>query len=302
MNFNRSLIAIFCLGLGVSLAAAQQPTRVLTADDYARAEKMLSYGTSPLIDRANVRPTFLPDGRFWYRVFTPTGSEYVLINPADGSRKVGNDAASIGVTAAETGGGGGRRRATGEEVISPDGKRAAYIKDWNLWVRDLSTGKETQLTTDGVKDFGYATDNAGWVHSDRAVLLWSPDSKKIATFQQDQRNTGDMYLISTNVGHPKLEAWKYPLPGDATVTTIQRVVIDVDSPKVVRFKMDPDQHRTTLCDDISCDGGFTDVYWSPDARTVAFVSTSRDHKKENVRIADAATGDVRDVYEETTNT
>ena len=93
----------------------------------------------------------------------------------------------------------------------------------------LATGAETQLTTDGVKDFGYATDNAGWVSSDRPILLWSPDSKKIATFQQDQRGVGEMYLVSTAVGHPKLTAWKYPLPGDAVVTTIQRVVIDVES-------------------------------------------------------------------------
>src|SRR4051794_14454812 len=48
---------------------------------------------------------------------------------------------------------------------SPDKKRTAFIRDWNLWVRDLATGKETQLTKDGVKDYGYATDNAGWTHS-----------------------------------------------------------------------------------------------------------------------------------------
>ena len=71
--------------------------------------------------------------------------------------------------------------------MSPDGKRAAFIRDWNLWVRDVATGQETQLTTDGVKDFGYATDNAGWASSDRPIVVWSPDSKKIATFQQDQR-------------------------------------------------------------------------------------------------------------------
>ena len=119
--------------------------------------------------------------------------------------------------------------------MSPDGKKAAYIKDYNLWVRDIATGKETQLTTDGVKDFGYATDNAGWKHSDRAILAWSPDSRKIATFQQDQRNVGDMYLVTTNVGHPELRAWKYPLPGDKDIAMIQRVIINVDTPKVIRL-------------------------------------------------------------------
>jgi dienelactone hydrolase len=189
------------------------------------------------------------------------------------------------------------------EVLSPDKKRGAFIRDFNLWVRDVSTGKETQLTTDGVKDFGYATDNAGWIHSDRPILLWSPDSKKIATFQQDQRGVGEMYLVETKVGHPKLDAWKYPLPGDNVVTTIQRVIIDLDGPRVVRLKMPPDQHRSSLCDHIACRGTeWADVEWSPDATHLAFVSTSRDHKHEQLRVADAATGAIRDVLEETVAT
>jgi len=297
---NRSQVLLIFLSVFLTAIASQAQQRALTADDYARAEKMLSYSTAPFVDRANVRPTFLPDGRFWYRVLTATGSEYVLINPADGARKVGSDAAAIGVTPTNGGGGFGRR--SGDEVVSPDGKRAAYIKDWNLWVRDLATQKETQLTTDGVKDFGYATNNAGWVHGDNAILIWSPDSTKIATFQQDQRGTGDMYLVSTNVGHPKLEAWKYPLPGDPVVTTIQRVVIEVDNPKIIRLKMTPDQHRSTQCDDVSCDGGWDDVYWSADGKKVAFVSTSRDHKSADLRVADAVTGEVRDVMEEKSDT
>src|SRR5207245_6889089 len=69
-------------------------------------------------------------------------------------------------------------------VVAPDGKRVAFIRDYNLWARELASGQETQLTTDGVKDFGYATDNAGWIRSDHAVLAWSPDSKKVATFNR----------------------------------------------------------------------------------------------------------------------
>jgi dipeptidyl-peptidase-4 len=189
------------------------------------------------------------------------------------------------------------------EVKSPDSKSAVFIRDWNLWLRDIASGKETQLTTDGVKDFGYATDNAGWIHSDRPIVLWSPDSKKIATFQQDQRGTGEMYLVETKVGHPKLEAWKYPLPGDEVVTTIQRVIINLDGPKVLRLQLPADQHRSTLCDDVSCRGGeWADVEWSPDGAHLAFVSTSRDHKHEQLRVAEAATGVVRDLLEETVAT
>src|SRR6185503_5788611 len=184
-------------------------------------------------------------------------------------------------------------------VLSPDRTRAAFIRDWNLWVRDVATGRETQLTTDGVKDFGYATDNAGWIRSDRPVLVWSPDSRKIATFQQDDRPVGEMYLVTTKVGHPALQQWKYPLPGDSVISMIQRVVIDVDAPRVIRFQMPPDAHRSTLCDHVACRGSeWADVEWYPDGSHIAFVSTSRDHKHEVFRVADATTGAVRDVFRE----
>jgi len=200
-------------------------------------------------------------------------------------------------------GGGGRGGGAAAGKQSPDKTKTAFIRDYNLWVRDLATGSQTQLTTDGVKDFGYATDNAGWKKTDSPILLWSPDSKRIASFQMDERKTGEMYLVNTTVGHPKLEAWKYPLPGDENVSMIQRVVIDVNSKQVTRFKMEPDQHRSTLCDDISCRGSdWTDVQWSPDGSKLAFVSTSRDHKQARLREADAATGEIREVNEESVDT
>ncbi len=187
-------------------------------------------------------------------------------------------------------------------AISPDGKREAFIRDWNLWVRDVASGAETQLTTDGIADDGYATDNAGWQHTDNAVVVWSPDSSKIATFQMDQRKVGDMVLVRTNVGTPQVERWKYPLAGDKDVATIARVIIDVDAKRVVRLKMAPDFHRSTCADDISCKNGWEDVQWAPDGKTLAFVSTDRGHKSATLRVADAATGDVRDVYTETVAT
>ena len=78
------------------------------------------------------------------------------------------------------------------EFISPDGNVAAYINDFNLWIRNTKTDKRTQLTFDGIKDYGYATNNAGWIQSKGPVLKWSPKSDKIATFRQDAREVGDV--------------------------------------------------------------------------------------------------------------
>jgi len=261
--------------------------RALTADDYAHAEKFMGYNTGPLMLRAVSRVTWLSDNQIRYRITTEKGNEFLLIDVARGTRQATTE---------------DQARSDARSVLSPDGKRAAFIKDYNLWVRDTATGKETQLTKDGVKDFGYATDNAGWTKSDRPVLLWSPDSKKIATFQHDARGVRDMYLVRTAVGHPDLEAWKYPMPGDLNIFTIQRVIIDVDTPRVIRLQMPPDAHRSSLCDHVSCGGTFADVQWSSDATQIAFISTSRDHKKAQFRIADTSTGKVRDVLQETVET
>ena len=316
----------------------------------------MPYYVNALVLHAVEDPTWLPDGRVWYRDHGARGTSFVLVDPAKRikapafdqaklatalqplagtvtldpnhlpitdfklsnndqiveisggfSEKIVCDLSGPGICrlddSLQAGSSGRRRRSRGGAAgveISPDGRKAAFIRDWNLWVRDLASGKETQLTKDGVKDYGYATDNAGWTHSDNPILVWSPDSKRIATFQQDQRKTGEMYLTNVTAGHPTLTTLKYPLPGDKDVTMIERVILDLDRVKVVRLKMPPDQHRSTLCDDVSCRGGsgWDDVEWSADSKRLAFVSTSRDHKQEWMRIADAKNGDVRDVMNE----
>jgi dipeptidyl-peptidase 4 len=312
-------------------ALAQQPgapaspsaPRALTADDYARAERLMGYNTTPLVLRSGVAPVWLDDDRFWYRTTTENGSEAFLIDAARRTRERYTpppEPAGSG----RGGRGGGQAAGAGArpEVLSPDGTRAVFTRDFNLWMRDVKTGAETALTTDGEKDFGYATNNAGWVKNDRPVVVWSPDSRMVATFQHDGRQVGDMYLVSTEVGHPRLEAWKYPLPGDEHIFTIHRVVIDTDTGRMVRLQMAPDPHRSTLCDHIVCGGEWVDVQWAPAAPAgtsgdtdappggrsgqaedlLAFASTSRDHKHTALRVAQAATGEVRTVLEETVET
>ncbi|GAC1587557.1 MAG: S9 family peptidase [Ginsengibacter sp.] len=272
-----------------------------TLKDYQRAESYLPESIQKLIDNsAPIQPNWLDGDKFWYSK-SNSGSA-ILVDPVSKiSKEI--DASTYG-TKGGTERGRGRRQQGRQtlEVISPNGKLAAFIKNNNLWMRSTSTNVETQLTKDGVKDFGYATDNAGWAQSDAPVIKWSPDSKKIATFKQDQRNVGDMYLVTTNVGHPVLKSWKYPLPGDKNIIMIQRVIINVDAPKVIFLKTEADPHRASLSDDIKGNGELADAQWSEDSKELAFVSSSRDHKIAKVRIANASTGDVRDVFKESSNT
>jgi dipeptidyl-peptidase-4 len=333
----RSLLGVL-LGLAAVTPGVAQ-TRAVTSEDYARAEKFMGYNANPLVLRAGVRPTWLPDDRFWYRTTTENGTEFILFDPASGLRAPAFDHAGIAGAFSKASGNShaayrlpfqafdfapdGRsisfnvsnrrwtcdlegkacssvqRNSEPAATASPDGKRLAFVRDHNLWVRDAAGGRETQLTKDGVKDFGYATDNAGWIRSDRPVLLWSPDSRKIATFQHDGRGVGEMFLADTKVGHPTLDAWKYPLPGDEKIFMIERVIIDVDAARVIRLQMPPDPHRSSLCDHITCvDNQLADAQWSSDSSQLAFISTSRDHKHAKLRVADAASGKVRDVLEE----
>jgi len=74
MNTLKIVTVIFLL---VWPVAAQQPAespRAVTSADYQRAEKWMGYNTNPLVFRAGVRPLWLGDDRFWYRVTTPEGS------------------------------------------------------------------------------------------------------------------------------------------------------------------------------------------------------------------------------------
>jgi hypothetical protein len=193
-----------------------------------------------------------------------------------------------------------RNLADRNEHVSPNGKLAAYIEHYNLWIRDLKPNKKTHLTFDGKQDYGYATNNAGWIKSDGAVLKWSPNSDKIATFQQDARGVGMMYLTSSNVGHPRLEAWKHPLPGDAEIFTIERVIIHLgNQPKTVRLKMEKDFQRGTTTDHIAGrNNELLDAQWNKKGTKFAFVSSSRDHKIAHLQIADAQTGAVTSVHKE----
>ena len=146
----------------------------------------------------------------------------------------------------------GRRLRSRRQWSSPDGKRAAFIRDYNLWVRDVATGQEKQLTTrrrEGLR----LRDRQRRLDPQRPRRSSSgrPTRRRSRPSSRTSATSARCTSCRTIVGHPELEAWKYPLPGDSVVAMIQRVIIDVDARKVMRLQMPPDQHRSTLCDDVA---------------------------------------------------
>ncbi len=318
----RAIILVFALTVAGASVLAQDQARVFTAADYDRATRMLAPALNGLVVGGTVDPNWLPDGRFWYVRTTLTGTENVVVDPARGTREVvatpPPGAAPAQAAGAGRGGGRGGRGGGGVQItrdcgvnvtglstppvpsLSPDRTKAIFICNWNLWVRDIASGQERQLTTDGVKDFGYATSNAGWTTSTAPALSWSPDGKKIATQIQDERKVGEMYLVRTPVegGHPTLRAWKYPLPGDEHVAMITRVIVDVETGKVTKLLMEPDFHRAMDEDDID----MGEYVWSPDSTRLGLVSTDRFHKWSTAKLADVSSGEVRALFTEKEDT
>jgi len=322
------------LFLSANTCFAQQNENIMQA--YKRAKKFLPSNTEPLVHNVISDATWQSGGRLLYRDTKANGCQYMIANPSNGKTKVAFDVNKL-ANALSTDPNHLYLRdvrlspdnkhmrfsysgtvynynistnkytyvASRNEVISPDGSKAAYIKNNNLWMRNLKTEKPTQLTFNGTKYYGYGTNNAGWINSDRPILRWSPDSKHIATFRQDSRNVKFMYLVSTNVGHPYLEKWKYALPGDSAIFRIDRVIINLKPhhPQVVHFKMQADAQRSTISDEIAGDdGSFLDTEWYPDNSKLAFVSVTRNLQKATLRIADPQTGDIRTVMHEKVNT
>ena len=289
-----------CCDRGRRVALRQQSTAravTVTAADYARAEKFLAPALNGLVVGGSVAPTWLADDRFWYRTTLADGStQTILVDPVKKTRTVCTRAiADCPCRRARCRGGRPRSRrrrrwrgagagaavapatlpTASRSTMSPDGKRGAFVRDWNLWVRDIATGQEQALTTDGMKYFGYAIDNAGWSTSDRAMVSWSPDSRRSPRSSRTSATSARCISCPPTVGHPTLRVSKFPLPGDSVMAMLHRVVIDVDAGTITRLQMPPDFHRGTLGDDIR----MGDYVWSPDGARLAIASVSRDHKR-----------------------
>src|SRR6185295_8076819 len=109
--------------LATSSVIAQQPAAI-TAQDYQRAEKWMGYNTNPLVFRTGVRPNWQGDGRFWYRVTTPEGSEFIMVDSATGTKTPAFDQAKLAAALSTAAGAtfDGRRLPFTDFEMSADGK------------------------------------------------------------------------------------------------------------------------------------------------------------------------------------
>ncbi len=171
----------------------------------------------------------------------------------------------------------------GEPVISPDKKLSAFVKENNLYIKDLKTGIEKAISTDGTKDDYYS-----------AYPYWSPDSKKLAVMLIHAADTRQLTLIEsspTDQLQPKLQIRDYVKPGDALPQRTP-VIFDINTgnKKV---------GSTELCKNQMALPGFE---WLPDSKSVVFEYNERGHKVYRILEMSAETGNIRTLIEETSNT
>lgn len=133
---------------------------------------------------------------------------------------------------------------------SPDKKWVAEVKEFNLFLKNVETGEEFQLTTDGIEKYEYATElswyklldeSEGEKYDPSIFVNWSSDSKKLMTYRLDRRKVGKLYLYQSmpKTGF-RAKVWSYEraLPGENPITT-EYYIFDVAQKSKSRVDVDP---------------------------------------------------------------
>jgi dipeptidyl-peptidase 4 len=182
----------------------------------------------------------------------------------------------------------GRTLVSGKDVItdpkiSPDGRTVSFLRDHNIWVVPVSSGKERALTQGGKEET--LKGELDWVYPEeleiKTAYWWSPDSSAIAYLEMDERKVAQYPLVdfSSYEGEPEME--RYPPAGGAN--------------PVVRVLVAPVRGGEARVMDT---GAETDIYiprvnWLTDSKHLAIQRLNRAQDKLELLIADAATGKAR---------
>src|SRR3954466_6913631 len=98
LHMIRTLSRSLAIAAMATSVATAQTRRVFTNADYDRAARMLGPSLNGLVVGGNVQPTWMPDGRFWYRSQLLPDTQYVVIDPSKATRTVMDGAPPAGGT------------------------------------------------------------------------------------------------------------------------------------------------------------------------------------------------------------
>ena len=192
-------------------------------------------------------------------------------------------------------------------LLSPDGSQTVLVRDHNLWLRDLQSGEERALTTDGEEFYDYGSSSTVWgmpVPPDLAVqALWSPDGKTLFTLQKDRRQVKTLPVVhhipADGSLRPQLQEVKVAHPGDKHIEEYRLLTIDIASGR----QQSVDYARVPVIQNGNR-GFFSHAYgwWESDSQEAYFIDLDRYRRRARVVAVDARTGTTRVVLEESSLT
>ena len=169
-------------------------------------------------------------------------------------------------------------------TFSPDGNQVAFVRDNNLFVKNLSNGEEKQLTADG-KNNEIINGRSDWVYEEEfsfaQAFFWSPDGKKIAYYKFNEKEVPEYSMTMFESLYPADYKYKYPKPGEKnSIVSIHIVNLENGASKSVELGAEQDQYIPR-------------VRWSQDANTLCVLRMNRHQNKLDYLLADAASGKTR---------
>jgi dipeptidyl aminopeptidase/acylaminoacyl peptidase len=166
---------------------------------------------------------------------------------------------------------------------SPDGRRTVFVRRHNVELRDLRTGDERALTTDGDADDPYQGD-----------VLWSPDSKRFVVVRRARAEEHRVHAVESSPRgrvQPKLHSWNYLKPGDR-IARPRPCLFDAEAGE--RMEVPDGLFRNPW--------SISRLRWDADGRRFTFLYNERGHRVLRVVAVDAETGAARALIEETPET
>ncbi|RMI25798.1 MAG: S9 family peptidase, partial [Calditrichaeota bacterium] len=177
-------------------------------------------------------------------------------------------------------------------ALSPDGKWVAYVKENNLYVAEVATGKSRQLTFDGSENILNGVFD--WVYEEefgRAdAFRWSPDGQRIAFWRTDQTRVKTFYLLDEMPHYSRPIPLKYPKVGEKNAL-VQIGVVEVSSGEITWMDIGDN-------DDIY----IPRIHWTNSPTTLAIQRLNRKQNHLELLFADVSTGRTRVVLTDSSDT